>query len=113
MSEDGRIKGSDGSEFPPFFFPTIFSDGIGSIANSHQFVKFYLVRNDPSFGGVGSSHLQPTAQIIMPMDAFLGAFVFLETSIRGLIKQGFVNEGRLEEIRKEQAQFFTTGNAVP
>ena len=62
-----RTKAADRSEFPPFYFPTIFVDGVMSMANSTAVVKYYLGRNDPSFQATGISQLQPIAQVVMPM----------------------------------------------
>jgi hypothetical protein len=34
-------------DYPPWFLPTIYADGIANLAPSNQVVKFYLYRTDP------------------------------------------------------------------
>jgi hypothetical protein len=86
-------------EFPSDL-PTIFSDGIMNLANSAQIVKFYLFRLDPGIRDVTKAYQKPCAQIVMPLDALVTTFVFLEGAIEGLRGQGFVSTEAVETARK-------------
>src|SRR5580704_11393238 len=86
-------------EFPSDL-PTIFADGIMNLANSAQIVKCYLFRVDPGMKDVTKAYQKPCAQIVMPLDALVTTFVFLEGAIEKLRGQGFVSDQALETARK-------------
>lgn len=88
-----------GSDFPPPHFPTVFADGVMSIANSPSVVKFYLFRYEPSFSGSGQSHNQSFAQVVMPMDAFASTFALFERAVTQYIEQGLITKERLDQLR--------------
>jgi hypothetical protein len=85
-------------EFPSDL-PTIFADGIMNLANSAQIVKCYLFRVDPGMKDVTKAYQKPCAQIVMPLDALVTTFVFLEGAIEKLRGQGFVSDQALETAR--------------
>ena len=97
---------TENSKFPPASFPTVFADGVMSLANSPAVVKFFLSRTEPSFIGDGTSTTQAFAQVIMPMDAFAGTFAFFEAAIKKYLAEGLITEARLDELR----QFFSQQN---
>jgi hypothetical protein len=76
MMDDATTGQTNSGGFPPFNFPTVFADGVLSMANSPSVVKFYLARVEPSFAGDGRSQMQAFAQVIMPIDGFAMMFVF-------------------------------------
>jgi hypothetical protein len=88
------------SDFPAPQFPTVFADGVMSIANSPSVVKFYLFRYDPSFSGSGQSRNQSFAQVIMPMDAFAATFALFERAVTKYIEQDLITKERLDTFRE-------------
>ena len=96
---DDATTGQTQSGFPPPHFPTVFADGVLSMANSPSVVKFYLARIEPSLTGDGRTQLQAFAQVIMPIDGFANMFVFFEAQLRLLVKSGIITEQRLAELR--------------
>ena len=86
-------------EFPSDL-PTIFADGIMNLANSAQIIKFYLFRVDPGMRDVTKAYQKPCAQIIMPLEALVTTYVFLEGAIEKLRGQGVVSTEALETARK-------------
>jgi hypothetical protein len=94
------------NKYPPASFPTVFADGVLSVANSPTVVKFFLSRTEPSFTGDGTSINQAFAQVVMPMDAFAGTFAFFEVAIKKYIAEGLITEARLDELRR----FFSKQN---
>jgi hypothetical protein len=86
-------------EIPPPHFPTVFADGVMSIANSPTIVKFFFYRFEPAFSGDGRSLAQAFAQVIMPMDAFAQAFVFFESAVSTFVKQGLITQERIDQLR--------------
>jgi hypothetical protein len=86
-------------EFPSDL-PTIFADGIMNLANSAQIVKCYLFRVDPGVKDVTKAYQKPCAQIVMPLDALVNTYVFLEGAIEKLRGQGFISIETVETARK-------------
>jgi hypothetical protein len=105
MTDDATTGRTESGGFPPPNFPTVFADGVTSIANSPSIIKFFLARLEPSFVGDGRSQLQAFAQVIMPMDGFASMFVFFEAQLRVLVQSGVITEQRLAELRA----VFTSG----
>jgi hypothetical protein len=97
---DDTVKAIPANDFPPSQFPTVFADGVMSIANSSTVVKFFLFRFEPSFSGSGQSQTQPFAQVVMPMDGFAATFSFFEAAVKKYIEQGLITQSRLDEFRK-------------
>lgn len=86
--------------FPQQDFPVIFSDGVISAANSRTFVKFYLGRTDPDYLGTGRSQTQAVAQIVMPMEAFVGAVAFFEGALARFVRDGIISREAIDSARK-------------
>jgi hypothetical protein len=95
-----------GINYPQANFPTVFADGVMSLANSPTVVKFFLSRTEPNFAGDGTSINQAFAQVVMSMDGFAGTFAFFETAIKRFIAEGYITDVRLDELR----QFFIQQN---
>jgi hypothetical protein len=87
-------------EFPASNFSNAFADTVTSMANSPTTVKFFLARFEPDFHGDGTSHLQPFAQIVMPMEGFAAAFCFFESRIKTFLEAGHITQARLDEFRR-------------
>ena len=87
-------------EFPSSDLPTIFADGIMNLANSAQIIKFYLFRVDPGMRDINKAYQKPCAQIVMPLDALVTTYVFLEGAIEKLRGQDFISPDALEAARK-------------
>ena len=98
MVDDIRTTPVD--DFPPSQFPTVFADGVMSIANSASVVKFYLYRFEPSFSGSGQSRNQAFAQVVMPMDGFAAAFALFERAVSQYVAQGLLPKERLDGFRR-------------
>lgn len=97
------------AEFPPPHFPTVYADGVSSLANSAAVVKFYFSRTEPNILGTGGSKIQPFAQVIMPIDGFAAMFVFFERAIAHLQDQKLLTTEQLQEMRKvAQSAFVPT-----
>jgi hypothetical protein len=92
---DDTAKAPPADDFPSPQFPTVFADGVMSVANSLTIVKFFLYRFEPSFSGSGQSQTQPFAQVVMPMDAFAATFSFFEAAVQKYIEQGLISQSRL------------------
>jgi hypothetical protein len=105
MTDDATTGRTESGVFPPPNLPTVFADGVMSIANSSSVIKFFLARIEPSFAGDGRSQLQAFAQVIMPMDGFASMFVFFEAQLSVLVQSGVITEQRLAELRA----VFTSG----
>jgi hypothetical protein len=99
MTDDAMTGPRQSGGFPPPNFPTVFADGVQSLANSPTIVKFFLARFEPSLVGDGRSQLQAFAQVIMPMEGFAAMFVFFEAQLGLLIQNGHITEKRLAEMR--------------
>jgi hypothetical protein len=99
MTDDAPTGQVQSAGFPSPTFPTVFADGVTSMANSASVVKFFLGRLEPSFAGDGRSQMQAFAQVVMPMDGFAMMFVFFEAQLRLLVQNGIVTEQRLSELR--------------
>src|SRR5690242_7366458 len=97
---DDRAKAIPAGEFPPPQFPTVFADGVMSVANSTSVVKFYLFRFEPSFSGSGQSQTQPFVQVVMPIDGFVATFAFFEAAVTRYKEQGLITQSRIDEIRQ-------------
>ena len=101
---DDTTRASTAVDFPSPQFPTVFADGVMSIANSPSVVKFYLFRFEPSFSGSGQSETRPFAQVVMPIDGFAATFSFFEAAMQKYMEQGLITQSRLDEIRKIYAK---------
>ena len=99
MPADAETTQNPLADFPAPQFPTVFADGVMSLANSPTVVKFFLSRFEPSFAGDGRSQMQAFAQVVMPMDGFASMVVFFEAQLRILVKAGYITEARLAELR--------------
>ena len=97
---DDTAKAIPASDFPSHLFPTMFADGVMSIANSPTTVKFFLFRFDPSFSGSGQSQTQPFAQVVMHIDAFAATYSFFEAAVKKYMEQGLISQSRLDEFRE-------------
>jgi hypothetical protein len=87
------------SVFPGHGFPTVFADGVMSMAHSPTMVKFFLHRFDPDFASSGESQVQPIAQVVMPMEGFVATYAFFERSVKAFIERGVVSQERVDEFR--------------
>jgi hypothetical protein len=70
--------------YAPESVPVIFADGIANFANSVDFFKFYLFRQDPSMSGFGPADSRAAAQIVMPMTGALLSIAFLNLVVQDL-----------------------------
>lgn len=101
MADEGTAPiAAPAPEYPGVAFPTVFADGVSSMANSPAIVKFYLNRFDPDFHSGGSSKPQPFAQVIMPMLGFAASFCFFESRIKVFLEQGYITQEQLDQFRK-------------
>ena len=99
MTDERTTGQTQSAGFPPANFPTVYADGVQSIAYGPSVIKFYLSRIEPNFAGDGTNQLQAFAQIIMPIDGFGSMFVFFEAQLRLLVQNGVITEQRLGELR--------------
>lgn len=89
--------------FPSVSFPTIFVDGISNSSISHQMVKYYFHRFEPSFQGGSQFQVQPVAQIVTSVDSFAYAALFLNQQMELLIERGFLTREKVDEMRRRLA----------
>jgi len=100
MTEAARQGAPVIGDYPAPTFPTVFADGVGSLTNSPSIVKFFLSRFEPDLAGTAPAKVQAFAQVIMPMEAFATTTLFFERALAGFVKQGFITQERLNEMRK-------------
>lgn len=86
-------------DFPPATLPTLYVDGISSIAPSPFVVKFYLARIEPHLRAENKSLIQPFAQMVMPMDGFLQTAMFFENVVKNLLAQGTISQQQVDVAR--------------
>lgn len=87
-------------EFPSPGLPTLFADGILNVALSASNAKFYLFRQDPSLTGSQHNKVQPIAQIVMPLEAFVTAAAFFQANVERLIANGNFPRERADQLRQ-------------
>jgi len=87
-------------EFPAPNFPTVFCDGVQSLANSATVVKLFLSRFDPDMWGGGDSRMQPIAQVVMPMEAFIVTAAFFDQRIKLWLEQGLIRQDYVDQVRR-------------
>ncbi len=80
--------------------PTVFADSVINFANSEHVVKFYLARLDPAMIGVHDGRATTAAQVVMPIDAFVQSFAFLERSVAHLRNSGVIPQDMIDKARK-------------
>jgi hypothetical protein len=93
----------DDPRFPPLHFPTIYADGVKSIAIGGPNVKFYLSRDEPEFDAFGRVEQNVFAQVVMPRDGFIATFCFFEAAVNRYVQQGFVSQETVDAIRARLA----------
>ena len=100
--QQSSVPSSPKDEFPPPALPTVYADGVLNLANSPHTVKFYLYRLDPSMTGTAGQQVQPFAQIVMPLNGFVGATLFFQKMLDALVRDGTVSKEFLEDMRRLQ-----------
>jgi hypothetical protein len=86
-------------DYPPWFLPTIYADGIANLAPSNQVVKFYLYRTDPHVMAKPEQQNQLVAQIILPIPSFVFTAVFFEKALKQFVAQGNVPQSLVDTVR--------------
>jgi hypothetical protein len=76
---------------------------ISSAAELLFYLEFAASALKTNAKDVGKAQLVPCAQVVLPIDGFINAFVFLESAIAKLRAQGVVSDRALAEARKVQA----------
>jgi hypothetical protein len=92
--------------YPPESVPVIFADGIANFANSTDFFKFYLFRQDPSISGFGQAEVRAAAQIVMPMSGALLSIAFLNLVMEDLASKDPNIAQKWEDAQATQAKAF-------
>jgi hypothetical protein len=94
----GLYRGT--SEYPPYNIPTIFADGIATMAYGHSMVRLYLARHDPSLRPHDvSAKTQPFAQVVMPLNGFAETAVFFGSVLSRLVRDRLLSEDLLTDLR--------------
>jgi len=86
------------------FSQVIYADAVANLAHGSQIAKFYLVRLDADPSGGDDDVTTVAAQIIMPLEGFLGSFVFLETIVNSMIEKGDISQEYMDEIRRRASE---------
>lgn len=87
--------------YPPIDLPTLFADTIGNASYDPGVVRLYFVRNDPALNQPGAPLQQPVAQLVMPTNGLINAFVFLEKIVNDLVDRDIVSTDELKELRDQ------------
>ena len=82
--------------------PTIFCDGILNLANNKNIVKFYLARLDPSLQIDEQANTVIVGQVIMPMDAFIETFTFMEYWVSKIMRDGIISADQIDSSRRKR-----------
>jgi hypothetical protein len=101
IAEKPEHAGRPDSEFPTANFPTVFADGVLSLAPGPGIVKYYLYRVDPNMFGRGGMAANPSLQVVMPLSGFVEMAVFFEKQISDLISQGQISREAVDQLREE------------
>jgi hypothetical protein len=88
--------------YPEEAFTTVFVDGVTSINNSTEMVKFYMGRLDASFDGDGPIKSRNVVQVVMPMTGFVATALFFEKILAGYLDRGLVSKEDVAEIRQRE-----------
>lgn len=80
-------------------FPTVFADGVASVAPSNEVIKFYLSRLEPHFFAKEPVKNQPVAQVIMPISGFVNTAVFFQRVLESLKASGVVSDSQIEDAK--------------
>ena len=99
----GTVTHPIGETFPSGTLPTIFADGVLNVSISPAVVKSYLFRFEPSLQGDNQYQAQAAAQLIMPVDGFAAAVLFLSQHLERLVEANFITKGRVAELRGNMA----------
>jgi hypothetical protein len=92
---------TDNPKHPHPGMPAIFSDGVESMTNNSEVVKFYLARFDPDIQAVGPSEITTVAQVIMPISAFIQTALFFDLRLERLIAEGKTTSAEIDRVRAE------------
>jgi hypothetical protein len=96
----GAVTHPVSETFPPVSFPTAFADGVLNASIAPGVVRFYLFRFEPSFKGDNQFQTQAVAQIVMPVEGFVAATMYLNNQITRLMAGGLISPERVEELRR-------------
>jgi hypothetical protein len=86
--------------FPPPGLPTVFADAVANLAPLSNTARFYLLRSDPDIGGLNKYHNVPVAQVVMPIEGFAAAVIFLNRALEGLVERGLIPRDRVDSIKQ-------------
>lgn len=86
-------------DFPPATIPTVYADGVTSLAPSPYVIKFYLARLEPHLRAEDKTLTQPFVQVVMSTIGFLQTAIFFENAIKNMQAQGLISAQQLEEAR--------------
>ena len=89
MSDNQTGSVQQNPEYPSPSSLTIFADSVSNAAYGPQIVKFFLTRSDPSINVTNSPFkIQAFAQVVMPLEGFLGTSAFFETIVNSKSRNG-------------------------
>ena len=87
-------------QFPPLGFPLIYADDVANLSKAEHVIKFYITRDDPSIlGQTRVAQRAPTAQIVMPVDGFIRAVLFLNHSLNVMVSENLITQAEIDRIR--------------
>jgi hypothetical protein len=104
MSESGTVPPPQLPAFPPPFFPTVYVDGIASLARSPGGAKIYFVRYDPNIQGSGAWNPMPVGQMIIPYVGFAHMVIFFEQQLKLMVADKLVDAEVVRSLRAEAEQ---------
>jgi hypothetical protein len=85
--------------FPPANLPTLYADGIASIAPGLHVVKFYFARVASETSGTNQYANQVVCQVIMPIDGFVASIVFLDHVLKNMVENKAIDGTIVENAR--------------
>src|SRR5258708_1468987 len=99
MSDD-RATPPPPAQFPPMGFPTIYADDVGNLSKAESVVKFYFVRNDPTFSGMSlAAQRTPILQAVMPIEGFVRTVLFFEEAMKTMLSEKLITQETIDAIR--------------
>ncbi len=85
--------------FPAYNFPTVFADGVLNATISRWTVKYYLFRLEPSLKADNKFLAQAVAQVVLPVEGFVSAYLYFEKQVNRMIDTGIITKARVDEMR--------------
>lgn len=101
MSHDNLDAASD-QEVPvyaPTHSPVAYADTVTSFAHTSEVAKFYFARFDPSANGVGPRKTEIVAQVVMPLESFVGMTLFFQEMLEVVKERGAITDEKIQQLQ--------------